>query len=115
MADLTLPDPLAVLDVADWLQRPPTRDFLVALNEWTDRHGIEARDAVRIEVYLIDTLFARVFQYARTERGHLYCGVDHDHLDEPERCEAARRLPYLVPLTCMPPEFSPATTTEEMP
>lgn len=110
MTDLALPNPLVVLDCREGIWPPPN---LEELQDWLRSHGIEPDDTYRVEVYLIDTLFARIFQYARNERGRHYCSNDHGHLDDPDRCVIARREPYTVPLACMPPEFLPASTTEE--
>lgn len=98
--------PVVVLDVRDWdwRHRPPSSEWLRALREWTERHEIEARDTYRIEVHLIDTLFARVFQYDRTDEGYRYCPRDHNHGDDADGCEIARRTTFTVVLTSMPPE-----------
>lgn len=95
--------PVVVIDVRDWEPWPP-EGWLEALREWAEQHGIKARDTYRIEVHVIDTLCARVFQYDRDEKGYGYCPRDHDHQLDADGCRVARREPYTVLLKSMPPE-----------
>ncbi|MBX6386836.1 MAG: hypothetical protein IRZ07_28310 [Microbispora sp.] len=95
-----LPPPLAVLDsrCEDW--PPPNLSDVMG---WLRSNGINTKVTYRVELYLVDTLFAKVFQYQRDEHGRMICNVDHDHRNNPDQCEAARREPYLLPLNNMPP------------
>jgi len=98
-------EPLAVYDVAEanWLGLP--HDKRQDLAAWLREQGPDPNDTYRLEVYLLDCLFVRVFQWDRDKLGggH-YCPLDHDHHD-PDRslCEAARRAPFDVPVAEMPP------------
>lgn len=89
-------EPVAVYDVQDegwWLPANLT-DFL----QWLRHHGINPDDTYRIEIHLLDTLFARVYQYDRDEHGRFF-------LDE-ETGEPARRTPFDVPVESTPPEHA---------
>lgn len=78
-----------------------------AKSDWARAQGIPVDDTHRIEFYLIDAPFARVFTYARDGQGrkhwneHHTCrdSADHDH----SRCDVARQPPYDLPLDALPP------------
>lgn len=102
MSTATL-EPLAVHDVQGSWPPPNLNDFLA----WAREQSIEPNDTYRIEIYLLDCLFARVFQFDKDEHGKVRCAVDHEH--HPGRvmdCEVARRKPFDVPVSSMPPEAS---------
>lgn len=63
------------------------------LRAWLRGNGLEPDDIYRFEVYLCDTLFAKVYTYARDEHGRFQ--VEGDGLVE--------REPFLAPLDSMPP------------
>ena len=60
--------PLAVWDAnaRDYI------DICVPVMEFLTSQGIPVFDTYRVEVYLLDTPFARVFTYAEDERGWRY-------------------------------------------
>jgi hypothetical protein len=103
-------EPLAVYDVHEdnWLGL--TEGQREELAAWLREHDVEPDDAYRLEIYLLDCPFARVFQFDVNERGKVYCRLDHDHVAmwesgrEPPGgvCEIARRT-FDVPLSSMPP------------
>lgn len=86
--------PLYVSDVRDdayWHSVTPAQG--IALRAWLRSNHLEPDDIYRFEVHLIDTLFAKVFTYARDENRRL-------------RVEAGvpvQRAPFLAPLNSMPP------------
>jgi len=87
-------EPLLVYDASSWepWQRP---GFLDELYQWMHAHGIDEMDTYRIEVWqLSQRLFTRVFQY-RTRRGVVEWNWTTG--------EPARRKPFLVAITSMPP------------
>ncbi|MGW4663203.1 hypothetical protein [Streptosporangium sandarakinum] len=89
-------EPLVVYDAGDdtYQQRigTPWHDQLLA---WARSNGITPDDVTRLEVYLLDAPFARVYEYALDENGRRYLTNDgNDH---------ARREPYNVLLTSLPP------------
>lgn len=90
MTDL---EPLAVYDVRDgsYVQGEQSKPF----DDWVVDHGIALADTYRMEIYLLDCLFARVFQYDRDEQGR-FC------LD-PAAQDVARREPFDMPIESMPP------------
>ena len=90
--DLT---PLAVSDVREdayWYS--VRKDQGDALRAWLRSNDLEPNDIYRFEVYLLDTLFAKVFTYARDEHGR-FC-IEGD--------EIVQREPFTVPLNSMPPQ-----------
>jgi hypothetical protein len=69
------------------------RDQGDALRTWLRDNNLEPCDIYRFEVYVVDTLFAKVFTYARDEHGRVCVKGG-----EPVRCD-----PFLAPLNSMPP------------
>lgn len=99
-------EPLLVLDADDHEQREriiSTPGLLTQLQDWARAHGVDPDDTYRFEIHVTDHLFAKVFQYEKNERGQMFCSVDHDHRADRDRCEPARRDPYDVNLTSLPP------------
>ncbi len=92
-------EPIWVGDVHDSQTWPPPN--LSEVLGWARSEGINANETYRIEVYLLDCPFARVYEYDRDENGTRFCWVEHDHLDD--RCDVAKRKPFDVPLTTLPP------------
>lgn len=95
----------AVYDVADQGWWGLTDDQRDQIRAWATEHGIDVNVTFRMEIHLLDCPFARVFQMDRNEDGRLYCPIDHDHLsmDKVSECDAARRDPYDLPISSMPP------------
>lgn len=88
--------PLHVSDVRDdayWYS--VRQDQGDALRAWLRSNRLEPNDIYRFEVYLCDTLFAKVFTYARDEHGRFRV----------EGGEVVRCEPFLAPLNSMPPTF----------
>lgn len=113
---MTAPAPLVVFDVND----RPAFDRIIAapehhqrLLDWMRSQGLDPHDVYRLEVFLVDCPSARVFEYARDGQGRGYCGVDHDHRADLDCCHLARRDPYEVPLSSLPPMTNPQVA--EMP
>jgi hypothetical protein len=71
-------------------------DIHVLVMEFLISQGIPVSDTYRVEVYLFDAPFARVFTYAGDERGYRYF--------DPGTEGAAVNDPYDVPLTALPPD-----------
>ena len=84
--------PLAVWDVRD-LGWP---DIWQPVREFLESQGVPVADTYRVEVYLFDTPFARVFTYAVDDRGWRYYDPGTDW--------AAVSDPYDVPLSALPPD-----------
>jgi hypothetical protein len=107
------PEPLAVYDVSEsWTELSDQQ--MAVIRNWLRMQGIEPNDTYRFEIWRTDRLFARVFQYDRDEHGKPYCPLDHEHVfgkvfgpgeepSEQEWCDIARREPFDVPLSSMPP------------
>lgn len=103
MTDLA---PIAVYDVHD----RPAFDLLLAdrnrhraLLAWMRSQALNPTHVYRLEIHLVDSPSARIYEYARDEQGVRYCGVDHDHRGDADRCAIARRKPYEVALSSLPP------------
>jgi hypothetical protein len=91
MADLT---PIVVSDVRDneyWNSVDKARGD--ALRAWLRSNSLEPNDIYRFEVYLLDTLFAKVFTYARHEDGRFRV----------EDGELVQSEPFLALLNSEPP------------
>lgn len=94
-------EPLAVWDVREtgWW---PGREVK---SEWARRHGVPVDVTYRLEFYLADAPFARVFSYHLNEEGRRHLGPqhnphrDHDH----SACKPATVPPFDLPLTELPP------------
>lgn len=63
--------------------------------KWLSDHGIDPCGAYRVEFYLVDTPFARVFPYAESEAGWRYW--------DPATGDAAVGEPRTVLLPALPP------------
>ena len=94
MAIPTLPDPLIVFDATDrdWAK---TAEQWEQTCEWAYEQGIDPNETHRIEVYLIDAPFARVYQFAMTADGLRY-------IDDATG-KTAERKPFDVLLSELPP------------
>ncbi len=86
-------EPLAVWDA----RRAPVRK-ITAWSEWAREHGIPVDDTYRIEFYLVDAPFARVFRYAVNADGRCF--------KDPATGEAAEEPPVDVILSELPAEAS---------
>lgn len=64
--------------------------------EWLKGEGIPVRRTYRVEIYLMDSPFARVFAYAEDEQGRCY--------PDPATGEPAEDEPAIVPLGSLPPD-----------
>lgn len=84
--------PLAVWDVHNRSWAHNWRPVM----EYLESQGIPVDDTYRVEVYLLDMPFARVFTYAENERGWRYV--------DPATGDAAVNDPYDVLLTALPPD-----------
>jgi hypothetical protein len=86
-------EPVAVWDAndSDYHRKfyPAVRDFLTA-------QGIPVNQTYRVEIFVFDTPFARVYSYALNEKGHTY----YDHATD----RPAIREPYDHVLTELPSE-----------
>lgn len=94
-------DSLAVWDVDDpaWWHRHQAK------SDWARAQGIPVDYTYRLEFYLVDAPFARVFAYHLNGDGKKHwthghdpqtCGPDHD-------CGACKEPPYDMPLSALPP------------
>lgn len=95
----------AVYDVADQGWWGLTDDQRDQIRAWATEHGIDVDVTYRMEIHVIDMPLARVFQHDLTEDGQRHCPIDHDHMqmDKERQCDVARREPYDVPISSMPP------------
>lgn len=76
-------------------------DGATVLCQWAAENGIDTDSAYRIEIHLLDCPFARVFQYDQDAQGRRFI--------DPATDDAARRKPYDLPISSMPP-IPPAPT-----
>lgn len=94
--------PLAVWDVKheSWF-----RQNWMGRRDWLRAQELPANQIYRIEFYLLDTPFARLFRYALNQDGRKHWidahtpGQPHDH----EACHVAMLEPLDVPLPELPP------------
>jgi hypothetical protein len=94
------PQPLKAWDAQtkeNW-PLPGPRSATETFNTWLRTHSVEPKDTIRVEYYLIDCPFIRIYQYERDASGHRYV--------DPAIGDAARRQPFDVPITTLPPEES---------
>lgn len=66
---------------------PSTQSWLDDFLPWMREHGVEPNDTDRVEIYLLDAPFMRVYQPAQNEKGWPY--LDDD-------LKLARRPPFDV-------------------
>jgi hypothetical protein len=88
-------EPLAVYDVHEPGWYGLSDDQRHDLAAWSRAQRIEPSDTFRLEIYLLDCPFARVFQFERDAGGHKYV--------IPGTREIACRKPFDVPVGEMPP------------
>ncbi|WP_157253178.1 hypothetical protein [Nonomuraea typhae] len=92
-------EPIAVFDVNDVRAQAAMsgdRPYWESVLDWIRGHGLDPNEIYRLEVYRTDRLWARVHEYDRDAAGERYSiGT-----------EVARRAPYDVILTSLPPEPS---------
>lgn len=98
--------PLMVIDTHDreWDQITADHAYHQRLIDWARGQGLNPVHTYRVEIYLVDCPFARVFQYATDENGTRHCGVDHDHRGWADECRIAELKPSAVILSELPPE-----------
>jgi hypothetical protein len=92
---MTEPEPLAVFDVHEnnWQGLPArARD---RINDWARGEGLDPNDIYRVETYVIDCPFVRVFAFARDAAGNKFLGEDG--------VNPARLPPRDVPVSSLPP------------
>jgi hypothetical protein len=70
-------------------------DGATAICDWAVREGFDLRDAYRMEIRLLDTPFARVFEYDKDAQGGRFL--------DPATDDIAKRRPYDVVISSMPP------------
>lgn len=92
----------AVYDVRDGSWRDLTLKQWDQLRAWAMEQGIEPNRTYRWEIHLIDMPCMRVFEFEYDENAHL--------IFDPATSDAARRKPYDLPISSMPP-VKPATPT----
>ena len=76
-----------------WHDKHPA--YRNAVTAWMRSEGIDPTGVRRIEVFLVDTPFAKVTTYVRHESGGI---VWHAGTDDPEMTESAVLLSSLPPL-----------------
>ncbi|MEV4246985.1 hypothetical protein AB0J63_26675 [Streptosporangium canum] len=95
--------PLVVFDSADntyWNRASADAAWYDSLLGWVRQHGIDPPNTYRLEVYLLDCPFARVYEFDLDKDGRKYvAGSDY-----------ARREPRDVLLSSLPP--APAVPEE---
>lgn len=87
--------PLAVWDVSGNPNRFHGSPHWREASLWAKDHGLEPDHAYRIEFYLVDTAFAKVFRYALNSTGHRFL--------DPTMDRAAAEEPVMVLLSELPP------------
>jgi hypothetical protein len=91
-----MPEPLAVYDVHEdgWEQLTAQEQYQVRL--WVVEQGMDPGDIFRLEVFLIDCPFARVYEFDRDEDGSL-------RVEDQPPWDFAVRPPRDVLLSSLPP------------
>lgn len=84
--------PLAVYDARTPSWTDLTDERRAELRDWVQGLGVEVSETYRVEIYLLDCLFARIHQDDRDEDGNRYC--PHDHAHDRLNCKPARRAPF---------------------
>ncbi|MCK2214277.1 hypothetical protein MF672_010810 [Actinomadura sp. ATCC 31491] len=107
MSTLDLASPRVVYDVhaQSWERILADPERYARLTTWVREQGLDPERIYRLEVYLIDTPRARVFEWKQDEQGRRYCEVEHDHKARYEACRIAQREPYAVILKALPPDL----------
>lgn len=96
-------EPLAVYDVhAPEFRALWGTDWHMELIAWAEGENLPVNNIKRLEIHLLDALFARVVEYALNADGQKYLSCTAGH----HSCDAALRDPYEVPLTSLPPELA---------
>ena len=107
MSTLDLTSPRIVYDIhaQSWERILNDPERHERLTTWVRGQGLDPEKIFRLEVYLIDTPHARVFEWAQDERGRRYCDVEHDHKMKAASCRIAQREPYTTILNALPPDL----------
>lgn len=88
-----LPDPILVEDAHEGWRRTRSQGYRDVVMAWMRSEGIRPEDTRRIEVYLVDTPFARVTSYVRENGGIVW----NAHREEPEMAVETVLLRSLPP------------------
>lgn len=89
-------EPVRVLDAREEPMRARLgTPWHMSLLDWFKQEGINPRNVYRLEVYLVDCPSGRIFEYDVDQEGNRYVKAGQD--------EAARRRPYDVILSSLPP------------
>lgn len=93
---VTSPAPIATIDTRNrdaWDRIVADRDLHRRLVDWARDQHLTPENIYRLEIYLVDCPSARVFEYDLDDNGRRYA-ISND---------IARREPYTVILTSLPP------------
>ncbi len=76
-----------------------------AKSDWARSHGVPVDDTYRLEFYLVDAPFVKVFAYDVNEDGKRHWAGQHNpnECHDHTCCDVARRPPYDLPLNELPP------------
>ena len=66
------------------------------LCDWADAEGIDTYATYRVEVYLLDALFAKIFKYVISDDGHLVSDECRDDIARTERFVILSSMPPTV-------------------
>jgi hypothetical protein len=107
MLDLASPRVIYDVHAESWASYVTAdRERYARLLTWAREQGLDPEKIYRLEVYCTKGKpSAQVFEYAFNEQGYRYCDVDHDHVQRVGACRSAKREPYEVILSGLPPDL----------
>lgn len=86
---MILPDPLFVSDAHDLEWHPSDREV-----QWIKDQGVDPQEIYRYEIYLLETMCARIYQYVSNDQG---VRMFDEIKDTPIHTE------YMIPISSYPP------------
>lgn len=86
-----------------WAHVVADHDHYTHLLAWVREQGFDPHKIYRLEIYNEGKPSAQVFEWAYDEQGNKYCDIDHDHAARANACVIAKRGPYEVILSSLPP------------
>lgn len=88
-----LPEPLLVEDAHEEWWRTRTPEYRDTINEWLASEGIDGTDLTRVEAYLVDAPFARLWFRVRDEEGRCLLNEARDEVLKREETQLLSSLP----------------------
>lgn len=105
MLDLASPKVIFDVHAQSWAHVTADKEYYARLLTWVREQGLVPEHIYRLEVYLIDCPHAQVFEFAYDEQGYKFLACGSDHVSCGDRCEVAKREPYTVILSNLPPDL----------